>query len=142
MLPLTKVTDIKLHQTIFGRLFGYSEFIVQSAGQEQALSRIPFMPYPKEILKQILSQDLLKEIADLIFPEDGGTRRGRSGSLARSDRSSQAPGARKGRPDNRGRAAGAVPLGNSIVSLTCPFRQRGWCGDGWLTRCCSRSSVC
>jgi hypothetical protein len=54
ILPLTKVTDIKLHQTIFGRLFGYSEFIVQSAGQEQALSRIPFMPYPKEILKRIL----------------------------------------------------------------------------------------
>jgi hypothetical protein len=35
-----------------------------------------------------------------------------------------------------------VPPGNSIGSLTCPFRQRGWCGDGWLTRCCSRSSVC
>jgi hypothetical protein len=23
-----------------------------------------------------------------------------------------------------------VPPGNSIVSLTCPFRLRGWCGDG------------
>ncbi len=35
-----------------------------------------------------------------------------------------------------------VPPGNSIVLLTCPLRLRGWCGDGWLTRCCSRSSVC
>jgi hypothetical protein len=35
-----------------------------------------------------------------------------------------------------------VPLGNSIVSLTCPLRLRGWCGDGRLTRCCSRSPVC
>jgi hypothetical protein len=35
-----------------------------------------------------------------------------------------------------------VPPGNSIVSLTCPFRLRGWCGDGWLTRGCSRSSAC
>jgi hypothetical protein len=30
-----------------------------------------------------------------------------------------------------------VPLGNSITLLTCPFRQRGWCGDDWLTGCCS-----
>ena len=40
------------------------------------------------------------------------------------------------------RQADPVPPGNSIVLLTCPFRLRGWCGDGWLTRCCSRSSVC
>jgi hypothetical protein len=46
----------------------------------------------------------------------------------------------------RSRSDGArhhrVPPGNSIVLLTCPFRLRSWCGDGWLTRCCSRSSVC
>jgi hypothetical protein len=35
-----------------------------------------------------------------------------------------------------------VPPENSIASLTCPFRLRGWCGAGWLARCCSRSSVC
>jgi predicted kinase len=30
----------------------------------------------------------------------------------------------------------AVPPRNSITPLTCPFRQRGWRGDGWLARCC------
>jgi hypothetical protein len=35
-----------------------------------------------------------------------------------------------------------VQLGNSIVSLTWPFRLRCWRGDGWLAGCCSRSSVC
>jgi hypothetical protein len=34
------------------------------------------------------------------------------------------------------RRTSPVPLGNSIMSLTSPFRRRGWCGDGWLTRCC------
>jgi len=29
-----------------------------------------------------------------------------------------------------------VPPRNSITSLTCPVRQRGWRGDGWLARCC------
>jgi hypothetical protein len=35
-----------------------------------------------------------------------------------------------------------VALGNSIVSLTWPFSLRGCGGDGWLTRCCSRSPAC
>jgi hypothetical protein len=35
-----------------------------------------------------------------------------------------------------------VPPGNSIVLLTCPFCLRGWCCDGWLNGCCSRSFVC
>jgi hypothetical protein len=35
-----------------------------------------------------------------------------------------------------------VPPRNSIVSLTCPFRVRGWRGAGWLARCWSRSLVC
>ena len=38
--------------------------------------------------------------------------------------------------------ASPMPPGNSIVLLVCPFRRRGWCGDGWLTRCCSRSCIC
>ena len=28
-----------------------------------------------------------------------------------------------------------VPPENSIVSLTCSFRLRGWCGDGWRAGC-------
>ena len=31
---------------------------------------------------------------------------------------------------------------DSIALLTCPFCLRGWCGDGWLTGCCSRPFVC
>ena len=30
---------------------------------------------------------------------------------------------------------GPVPPGNWIASLTCPFRLRGLCGDGWLAGC-------
>jgi transposase, IS6 family len=44
--------------------------------------------------------------------------------------------------DQYGQVIDVVPAGNSIVSLTCSFRLRGWCGDGWLTRCCSRSPTC
>src|SRR5208282_6441895 len=59
MMPLAKVTDMRLRESIFGRILGYGEFIVESAGQEQALSRIRFVPYPSQMYQDILS---------LIFP--------------------------------------------------------------------------
>jgi uncharacterized membrane protein YdbT with pleckstrin-like domain len=37
MMPLAKVTDMRLHQTTLGHALGYAEFIVESAGQDQAL---------------------------------------------------------------------------------------------------------
>jgi uncharacterized membrane protein YdbT with pleckstrin-like domain len=55
MMPLAKVTDMRLHQKTFGHMLGYAEFIVESAGQDQALSRIPFVPYPSQMYQEILS---------------------------------------------------------------------------------------
>jgi hypothetical protein len=60
MMPLAKVTDMRMRQSTFGRLLGYGEFIVESAGQEQALSRVRFVPYPTQMYQEILS---------LIFPK-------------------------------------------------------------------------
>ncbi len=59
MMPLAKVTDMRLSESIMGRMLRYGEFIVESAGQEQALSRVRFVPYPSQIYQEILS---------LIFP--------------------------------------------------------------------------
>ena len=59
MMPLAKVTDMRLHQTTFGRMLGYAEFIVESAGQDQALSHVQPVPYPTQMYQEILS---------LIFP--------------------------------------------------------------------------
>src|SRR5580693_10771678 len=39
MMPLGKVTDMRFERSPAGRLFGYGTFIVESAGQDQALSR-------------------------------------------------------------------------------------------------------
>jgi hypothetical protein len=54
-LLLTKVTDLRVHPTLFGRLFGYGDLIVESAGQEQAPSRVPFIPYPQQVLNDIVA---------------------------------------------------------------------------------------
>jgi len=49
MMPLTKVTDMSFQRTFPGRMLGYGEFIVESAGLDQALRRVRFIPYPEQL---------------------------------------------------------------------------------------------
>jgi membrane protein YdbS with pleckstrin-like domain len=49
MMPLTKVTDMSFNRSFPGRLLGYGEFVVESAGQDQALRNVPFIPYPEQL---------------------------------------------------------------------------------------------
>jgi Bacterial PH domain len=60
MMPLTKVTDMRFQRSLAGRIFGYGEFIVESAGLEQALRNVPYIPYPEQLY-------LL--ICGMIFPD-------------------------------------------------------------------------
>jgi len=69
MMPLTKVTDMSFQRSTLGRIFGYGEFIVESAGQDQALSNVRFIPYPEQ---------LYLEVCGLIFKEDEDSRDRRS----------------------------------------------------------------
>ena len=59
MMPLARVTDMSFQRSALGRLLGYGEFIVESAGEEQALRTIDFLPYPDQ---------LYLEVCGLIFP--------------------------------------------------------------------------
>lgn len=61
MLPLTKVTDMSFQRTTIGRILGYGEFIVESAGQDQALRNVRFIPYPEQ---------LYLEVCGLIFKDE------------------------------------------------------------------------
>jgi uncharacterized membrane protein YdbT with pleckstrin-like domain len=61
MLPLAKVTDMSFQRTTIGRILGYGEFIVESAGQDQALRNVKFIPYPEQ---------LYLEVCGLIFKEE------------------------------------------------------------------------
>lgn len=46
MMPLHKVTDMSYARSLPGRLLGYGEFVLESAGQDQAMRRISFVPQP------------------------------------------------------------------------------------------------
>jgi membrane protein YdbS with pleckstrin-like domain len=53
MMPLTKVTDMSFKRTGTGRILGYGEFVVESAGQDQALSNVRFLPYPEQLYLEV-----------------------------------------------------------------------------------------
>ena len=47
MMPLAKVTDMSYDRSLLGRMIGYGEFVMESAGQDQALSKMDLMPDPE-----------------------------------------------------------------------------------------------
>jgi hypothetical protein len=58
MMPLAKLTDMSYKRSTIGVLLGYGTFVLESAGQDQALSRIDYVPRPDE---------LFREISELLF---------------------------------------------------------------------------
>jgi membrane protein YdbS with pleckstrin-like domain len=71
MMPLARVTDMSYLRSPLGRVLGYGEFVLESAGQEQALRDVTFVARPDW---------LYRETCDLLFgtspspPPPSGTR--------------------------------------------------------------------
>ncbi len=53
MMPLGKVTDMSFQRSFGGQLLGYGEFIIESAGQDQALRNIDYIPYPEQLYLEV-----------------------------------------------------------------------------------------
>jgi len=55
---------MSFQRSLLGRMLGYGEFVMESAGQDQALRTVPFIPYP---------ETLYLEVCQMIFPnkDDG-----------------------------------------------------------------------
>jgi uncharacterized membrane protein YdbT with pleckstrin-like domain len=53
IMPLSKVTDLTYERSIAGRLLGYGVFVIESAGQHQALSRIDYLPTPDKLYQDV-----------------------------------------------------------------------------------------
>jgi membrane protein YdbS with pleckstrin-like domain len=60
MMPLARVTDMSFQRSFAGRMLGFGEFIVESAGQDQALRNVDHIPYPEQ---------LYLEVCSMIFPQ-------------------------------------------------------------------------
>ncbi|MGQ0846202.1 MAG: PH domain-containing protein [Sporichthyaceae bacterium] len=75
MMPLSKVTDMRYERTVPGRIFGYGSFIMESAGQDQALSRIDHIVEPdwlyREVCAQLFTPDAVAHSTSGGGPSDG-----------------------------------------------------------------------
>jgi membrane protein YdbS with pleckstrin-like domain len=63
LLPLRRITDLTWQETLLGQVLGYGTFRFESAGQDQALRRLTFMPN---------AQELYREVSMLLFGADYG----------------------------------------------------------------------
>ena len=61
IMPLRRITDLTWKETFFGQLLGYGTFRFESAGQNQGLDVITFMPH---------AGALYKRLSELMFRED------------------------------------------------------------------------
>lgn len=55
MMPLRKVTDMNYGRSIVGRLLGYGQFVLESAGQDQAMREIRWVPAPDDKYRRIVA---------------------------------------------------------------------------------------
>lgn len=56
MMPLLRVTDMKYEQSPLGRVLNYGTFVLESAGQEQALREIKHLPNPNELYLRVVEE--------------------------------------------------------------------------------------
>ena len=63
LLPLRRITDLTYKETLLGQVLGYGTFRFESAGQQQALSEITFLPD---------AGTLYRDVSQLLFTSDYG----------------------------------------------------------------------
>ena len=95
MMPLRRITDLTYQETLFGQVFGYGTFRFESAGQDQGLDVIDFVPQP-DVFYRRLSQ--------LMFGTDASTN-----PVDDEDGTGSTDGRPPPRDGRRGRARSAPP---------------------------------
>lgn len=104
MMPLGKVTDMSYERSVLARLLGYGVFVMESAGQDQALSRISFVPQPDWLYREMCALLFTPDAPRATTPadDDDGTGGGPGGLGGSGGGSGGGPGAPRppGRPGN------------------------------------------
>ena len=107
LLPLRRITDLTWQETLGGQLLGYGTFKFESAGQDQALRHLTYVPN---------AQQVYQDISGLLFgkdypgPASGGDESGTTSGRHRRPRSLGTPRERpqRHRADRRSPAAPGV----------------------------------
>jgi hypothetical protein len=107
VMPLRRITDLTWKETFWGQLLGYGTFRFESAGQQQGLDVVTFMPH---------AGALYKRLSELMFGTDFSTNpvsvdEDADGSMAADDRGDgDAPERLMPRPLTSGRRHDTAPI--------------------------------
>ncbi len=73
MMPLARVTDMAYEQSLLGMTLNYGSFILESAGQDQALTNVKPLPHPRELYllfcQEMYDPDAVSKGAEANSPE-------------------------------------------------------------------------
>jgi len=107
VMPLRRITDLTWKETFWGQVLGYGTFRFESAGQQQGLDVIAFMPH---------ADALYKRLSELMFGSDSSSSpvsadEDADGSMAADDRGDgEAPEQRMPRPPQPGWRHDTAPI--------------------------------
>lgn len=65
MVPLVKLTDLTYLRSVPGRLLGYGTFVLESAGQDQAMRRLDHITRPDRTYQLVMEQIFRRDEDDL-----------------------------------------------------------------------------
>ncbi|MEV4636126.1 PH domain-containing protein [Actinoplanes sp. NPDC049548] len=71
MMPLLRVTDMKYEQTALGRMLSYGTFVLESAGQDQALREVKHLPNPNELYLRVVEEMYEPQAVEARLGKDG-----------------------------------------------------------------------
>jgi membrane protein YdbS with pleckstrin-like domain len=107
VMPLRRITDLTWKETFWGQVLGYGTFRFESAGQQQGLDVIAYMPH---------ADALYKRLSELMFGSDSSSNpvsadEDADGSMAADDRGDgDAPEQLMPRPLQSGRRHDTAPI--------------------------------
>jgi len=110
MMPLMKVTDMRYSRSVPGQLLGYGQFLLESAGQDQALRQINWVARPDATYRDLCALIFTPVTAPPSDGEDGpAAPRRRAAARPPDGPPPSVPPARSGRP-------GAVAVAEAPVT--------------------------
>jgi|tagenome__1003787_1003787.scaffolds.fasta_scaffold20726948_2 membrane protein YdbS with pleckstrin-like domain len=71
MMPLLRVTDMKYEQSALGRMLNYGTFVLESAGQDQALREVKHLPNPNELYLRVVEEMYEPQAVEARLGKDG-----------------------------------------------------------------------
>jgi uncharacterized membrane protein YdbT with pleckstrin-like domain len=92
LLPLRRITDLTWEETLLGQVLGYGTFRFESAGQDQALRHLTYMPD---------AQTRYREVSELLFSQDYAGAANTGDDEGNDDRDLQGPAVPPGPVDGR-----------------------------------------